>query len=127
MNLRGVALTIVVVLATGIPLQAKKSPPRPFFLQTAVTLNGAEIPAGIYELTVEPGKSGVRVTLSKYGHFVATAPGSWVKSGVKYSEDAVLLRVNPDGSRSIIEIRLAGAAKTIVLNNAEPVSQFSMK
>jgi hypothetical protein len=69
-------------------------------LPAVVTLNGAQVPAGIYELTLETQGSAVRVTLLKDGEFVATAPGVWVKTGIKYSEDEALLRVNPEGSRS---------------------------
>jgi hypothetical protein len=127
MKIKVAVLTTLILLAASFPVLAKRKQPRPFFLRTAVTMNDAEIPAGLYELTVESSNSSVRVNLWKDGRFVATAPGAWVKSGAKYSEDAVLLRVNSDGSRSVIEIRLAGDAKTIVLNNSAAVSQFSMK
>ena len=90
-------------------------------------MNGAEVPAGLYELKLEPGNSAVRVTLLRDGRFVATALGAWVKSGAKYTEDAALLRVNSDGSRSLIELRFAGAAKTIVLNTPEATIRVSAK
>ena len=80
-------------------------------------MNGAEIPAGIYELSWESQNSKVRVTLWKEGQFFATAQGTWVKNGVQYPRDAALLRVNSDGSRSLVEIRLAGQKKSIVIDN----------
>ena len=82
-------------------------------------MNDVEIPAGMYELTWEVRNSTVRVTLWKEGKFFATAQGAWVKNGTRYSEDAALLRVNSDGSRSLIEIRLGGTERAIVLNRAE--------
>ncbi len=82
-------------------------------------MNGVEVPAGLYELTWEVHNATVRVTLWKDGKFFATAQGAWVKNGSKYPEDAALLRVNSDGSRSLIEIRLAGTERAIVLNRAE--------
>jgi len=91
------------------------TPRRPFFLRTTVTMNGAEVPAGIYELSWESQNSKVRVTLWKEGRFFAAAQGAWVKNGVQYPSDAALLRVNSDGSRSLMEIRLAGEKKSIVL------------
>ena len=128
MKTKHVALTILLVVAASIPASARKSPARPFFLPTAVTMNGAEVPQGMYQLSVETDKSSVRVELWREGHFVATARGAWVKSGVKYKENTILLRVNPDGSRSLTELRLAGVAKTIVLNNtAEATVQYSAK
>ena len=127
MNIKSVVPAILVLLAMSFPLSARKNPPHPFFLGTPVTLNGAEIPEGMYELSVESNNSDVRVTFWKDGQFVATARGVWVKSGMKYKQSAVLLRVNSDGTRSVIEIRLAGAARSIVLNNPDSVLRISAK
>jgi len=127
MKITAATFAILIFLAASAPVPAKKNPARPFFLQTTVTIDGAEVPPGIYDLTVESGNSNVRVTLWKYGQFVATARGAWVKSGVKYSENSVLLRVNSDGSRSLIEIRLAGTAKSIVLKDTETVLRVTEK
>ena len=90
-----------------------------------VTLNGAQVPAGNYELTLETQGSAVRVTLLKDGEFVATAPGVWVKTGIKYSEDEALCRVNPEGSRSLIELRFAGGAKAIVFDDTNAMVHYS--
>jgi hypothetical protein len=109
--------TITILLIVSVSAYAKNSR-RPFFLQTGVTMNGAEVPAGIYELSWEEHNSKVQVTLWKEGRFFATAHGNWVKSGVLYTGDAALLRVNSDGSRSLTEIRLAGAKKSIVLEES---------
>jgi len=90
-------------------------------------MNGAEVPSGVYDLTWESHNSTVRVTLWKDGRFIATAPGTWVKNGVKYTNDAALLRVNSDGSRSLVEIRLAGVKKTIVLESVDPTLRLRAK
>ena len=116
MKTKATVLASLILLAASFPLPAKKNPPRPFFLQTSITFNGVEIPEGMYELTLESSNSGVRVNLWNDGKFVATAPGAWVKNGTKYTEDCALLRVNSDGSRSLVEIRFAGGAKSIVLD-----------
>ena len=108
--------TITILLLVSFSAYAKTSR-RPFFLQTTVTMNGAEVPAGVYELSWESQNSKVRVTLWKDGQFFATAQGNWVKNAVTYKNDAALLRVNSDGSRSLTEIRLAGVKKTIVLDS----------
>jgi len=122
------ALTALVLLTVSFPVAAKEYPPRPFLLQDVVFLNGAQVPAGIYELTCESHGSIVRVTLSKDGKFVATARGVWVKNGAKYTEDEVLLRVNSDGSKSLIEIRIAGVAKAIVLDRSDrPVRYTALR
>ena len=125
MKFRLVMPAIVILLLAGIPAFAKNS--HPFYLRTAVTMNGAEVPSGVYDLTWESHNSRVRVTLWKDGRFIATAPGTWVKNGVKYTNDAALLRVNSDGSRSLVEIRLAGVKKTIVLESVDPTLRLRAK
>jgi hypothetical protein len=115
MKFKLVVQTLVILLLVSFPARANTS--RPLFLKTAVMMNGAEIPAGLYDMSWESQNSKVRVTLWKNARFFATALGTWVKNGVKYTGDAVLLRVNSDGSRSLMEIRLAGVKKTIVLEN----------
>jgi hypothetical protein len=118
-------LPILFVFLASTPVLAKKDPPRPFRLPAVVTLNGAQVPVGIYELTLETQGSAVRVTLLKDGEFVATAPGVWVKTGIKYSEDEALLRVNPEGSRSLLEIRFAGVAKAIAFDDTNATVHYS--
>jgi hypothetical protein len=127
MKFRFVVLLNLIMLIASLPVLAGKNPPHPINLRANVTLNGAQIPQGIYDLTWDSKSSAVRVTLWKDGQFVATAPGVWVKNGAKYTEDAVLLRVNRDGTRSLIEIRLAGVSKTIVLFSPDSVVQLSRK
>ena len=118
-------LPVLILLLASSHVLAKKNPPRPFSLPVVVILNGAQVPAGTYELTCETHGSAVRVTLLKDGQFVATAPGAWVKTGIKYSEDEVLLRVNPEGSKSLSEIRFAGAARAIVFDQTEITVHYS--
>jgi hypothetical protein len=118
-------LPVLIVLLASSPVWAKKNPSRPFGLPVAVILNGAQVPAGMYELTCETHGSAVRVTLLKDGQFVATAPGAWVKTGIKYSEDEVLFRVNPEGSKSLIEIRFGGAVRAIVFDHTDATVHYS--
>jgi hypothetical protein len=127
MKFRFAFLLNLILLAASTPVLARKYAPHPIYLHAAVTLNGAMVPEGAYDLTWDSKSSTVRVTLWKDGQFIATAPGVWVKNGAQYTEDALLLRVNRDGSRSLIEIRLAGIAKTIVLNVTDSVVQISAK
>jgi hypothetical protein len=115
---------LILFLAMS-PVWAKKIPPRPFQLRDTVLLNGAEIPPGTYELTWESHGSTARVTLRKNGQFVATAPAVWAKNGVKYGEDEALLRVNSDGSKSLIEIRIAGTPRAIVFANTDSTVHYS--
>jgi hypothetical protein len=115
MKFKFAVLAVAVLLFGGFPACAKNA--RPFLFRTTVTMNGAEVPAGLYELSWESQHAGVRVTLWKDGQFFATAKGIWAKNGIKYTGDAALLRVNSDGSRSLMEIRLAGEKKSIILDD----------
>ena len=115
----------LVLLITTSPVWGKKTPPHPFSLPFIVNLNGAQVPAGAYELTWETQGSAARATLWKDGRFVATASGAWVKSGVKYSEDEALIRLNSEGSRSLVEIRLGGTARAIVFDPSGNTVHYS--
>jgi hypothetical protein len=129
MKIRAATLAVFVLLLFNQSALANKNSARPFFfLPSPVTVNGAEIPSGMYQLTLVTSKSSVRVELWKDGKFVATARGTWVKNGVKFKDNTILLQVNPDGSRSLIEMRLAGVAKTIVLaTGSDAIIQYSAK
>ncbi len=127
MKFRFAVLLNLILLTASFPALAKKNAPHPIYLHADITLNGAKVPQGIYDLTWDSNSSAVRVTLWKGGQFIATAPGFWVKNGAKFTEDTTLLRVNRDGTRSLVEIRLAGIAKTIVLDVPESVVQLGAK
>ena len=120
MKARCITLTIAV-LVLGVSAYAKLIPLRPFFFDRGISLNGVDVPQGMYSLSLDTQGSSVIVTLLKEGQFVASARGTWVKHGVKYTDNAVLLRVNPDGSRSLIEIRLSGLTKSIMFDDVTQV------
>jgi hypothetical protein len=125
MKINVAALIVLVLLVASFQVAAKENPPRAFQLPEVVILNGAQVPAGTYELNWETHGSNVRVTLSKDGQFVATAPGIWTKNGVKYTEDEALVRVNSDGTKSLIEVRIKGAAKSIVFARTDLAVHYS--
>lgn len=126
--MRTSVFALILCLSASVSLHAgKKTPQRPILLDTAITLNGAAVPAGVYDVELETSKAGVRVTLWKYGEFVATARGSWMKNGIKFTDNAVLLRVNADGSRALMELRLAGESKSVVIANTERNIRASAK
>ena len=120
MRFRSFTLAFAILIA-GVSAYAKLIPLRPFFLDRGISLNGVDVPQGMYSLSLDTQGSTVVVTLLKEGKFTASARGTWVKHGVKYTENAVLLRVNPDGSRSLIEIRLSGLSKSIMLDDVTQV------
>ena len=124
MKFRSVVLAALILIA-GLPAYAKMNPPRHLFLDRDITVNGVIVPRGMYTLALETHGVSVHAALWKDGRFIVSAHGTWVRHGVKYREDAVLLQVNSDGTRSLMEIRLAGSAKTIVLDNQNPILPIS--
>jgi hypothetical protein len=118
-------LSVLIAFLVSSPLWAKKYPPRPFVVPVAVSLNGAHVPVGTYEITCETFGSTARVTLLKDGQFIATAPGNWVKTQIENSKDQMLVRINPDGSKSLSEIRIAGTAGAIVLDQTDGTIPYS--
>ena len=121
MKINWQAFILLFLMVAGASAGPVKS--RLFSISVPIIVNGAEIPAGIYTLECESSESTAFVTFSKDGTFIAGGKGTWVKQGVKYVEDAVLLRVNANGSRSLQEIRLAGSNRTIVFPN--PILELS--
>ncbi len=124
MKLRTVLLSVLILIA-GLPAYAKINPPRYLHLDRDVSVSGVKVPEGIYTLALETQGTSVRASFWKDGRYIASAHGSWVTHGIKYSQDAVLLRVNPDGTRTLTEIRLAGNTKSIVLDRENPVLRVS--
>jgi hypothetical protein len=122
---KSLLLANVFLLIVSAPVWARKNPPRPFIMRNAILLNGVQVPAGTYQLTWEARGSSARLTLWKDGQFVATAPGVWTKNGVKYTEDEALLRVNSDGTRSLMEFRIAAAARAIVFTNVDAPARYA--
>jgi hypothetical protein len=120
MKFRSVVLAALILVAS-LAASAKMNPPRHLFLDRDITVNGVNVPRGLYALSLETHGVSVHAALWRDGRFIVSAHGTWVRHGVKYREDAVLLQVNSDGTRSLLEIRLAGSAKTIVLDNENPV------
>jgi hypothetical protein len=125
MKLRVATCTAFILLAASVPAVAKKYPPRPFQLRQDIILNGAQVPAGVYSLIWETQGNKAHITLEKDGKFVASAEGTFVKSGVIYHQDAAVLLVNPDGSKSLIEVRIADSPKAIVLKAGNDVIHYS--
>jgi hypothetical protein len=124
----GILFVFVWIAVAGTSVaSAKRVPLLPMFLKDPIMINGAEVPSGSYLLSVESQGPTVQVTVWRNDQFVAAARGAWVKSGIRFAEDALVVRVNPDGTRSLIEIRLGGTEKAIVLQDPETAMKLSAK
>jgi hypothetical protein len=54
------------------------------------------------------------VKFEKDGSVIGTTDGKWEKRDVKYRDDAIVYRKNPDGTRTLLEIRFAGMSEALV-------------
>jgi hypothetical protein len=117
MNMKWTAFILLCFAA--VPVSAHPRKGHMLYFSLPILVNGVKVPAGIYSVSLETHESTALVTISKDGKFVAGAKGNWVKQGEKFADNAVLLRVNSDGSRSLVELRLSGTKETIVF--ADPI------
>ena len=97
MNAKVAVLAVLFLLVPSVPVKAKKIPPRPFFLQTPVTMNGAEIPEGLYE----SGKSQLSVRIPK-------DPAARFPAVVRAAD--VLLAVTTEAAETVSPVVILGAA-----------------
>ncbi len=107
---------VVVVLLGDVSALAKET--YKLNVAYAAALNGTPIAPGDYKVSWESHSANVTVTFRavKGGKVIATAQGKIVDHGVPYVRNAVVYDTQPDGSRSIIEIRIAGTSQAIVFS-----------
>lgn len=86
----------------------------------AASLNGKQIPSGEYKVSWETHSPEATVTLEQKQEVVATVQGKWVDRPAKYESNAVVYATNPDGSRTILEIRFGGLKGALVFAEESP-------
>ena len=91
----------------------------------AVQVNGKQLPAGEYQVRWEGNGPDVQVTIAQGKKVLATVPGRVVDLQNKSNSDAALVKNNPDGSRTLNEIRFSG--KKFSLAVGEEAAQAQMK
>jgi PilZ domain/SPOR domain len=91
---------------------------RPFTLSSEVKVNGTRTPAGDYIISWESSLDDASVRLLHNDYPVATANGRWVKHDAKFPRDAYVYRHNPDGSRTLLELRFGGTRQSLVFGKS---------
>ena len=109
---------LVVAFIGSTPLFAKQS--RTVRLPYAASLNGTPLATGEYKISWEQHSPEATVTVTQGKDVVATAPATWVARDVRYSTNQVFYNINPDGSRTILEIRFAGLKGALVFHKGSP-------
>jgi hypothetical protein len=91
----------------------------------AVQVNGKQIPAGDYQLKWEGNGPNVEMSIVRGSKVIATTPARVVELDQKAKADAALIKNNPDGTRSLSEVRFGG--KKFSLAVGDEAAQAQMK
>lgn len=96
--------------------------PRPFErgsrdlnLRSPLKLNGTAIPVGECTVNWESYVSDATVRFVRENSVITTAQGRWVSRDTRNDTDAYVYRRNPDGSKTLLEIRFAGMRQVLDL------------
>ena len=130
------ALSVALLLASGIPALAKNS--RTVTFSHDVVLNGTTLPAGQYTVQWETHSSGVTIEFVQRHKVVLTTDGGFVEHSkgydrnmaastassldgrtIAYDRDSVVYNTASDGTMSLVEIRFAYSNKVLVFDQQE--------
>jgi len=125
-------LSVALVLATGVSCLAKNSESVTFAHN--IVVNGATLPAGHYTVRWDDRNPGATVVFSQHRKVVLSTDGTVLtrkgnyrsmtlvtpdkaSEGANVSDPlAVVYNTAPDGSMSLVEIRLPASNKILVFN-----------
>jgi uncharacterized protein YfaP (DUF2135 family) len=85
-------------------------------LPFGMTLGGTQLAAGEYHISWVTHSPEATVTVAQKQSVVATVEGRLVESDKTNWQNAVIYDDNPDGTRKITEIRMAGSKKVLVFD-----------
>ena len=91
---------------------------RDFRLPPALKVAGMHLPVGDCVISWESYTTDASVKIEDSKGMGVTVEGRWAKQGVRYNEDAIVYQKNSDGSRTLIEIRLAGKGQALVFGSS---------
>ena len=107
------ALALALVLAGSASALAGDS--HTLEVSYGMMLKGTQIAPGEHSISWVAHSPQATVTLASK-EVVATAEGRVVDASKKFAQNAVLYDENPDGTRIVREIRLAGSTQAIVFD-----------
>jgi hypothetical protein len=91
---------------------------RSFTLISTLKLQGKHLPVGEYVITWESYAPNAIVRFDSLAAAV-TAQAQWVPREIKYPDDAIVYTKNPDGSRTLTEVRFSGMRQALVFTPAK--------
>jgi hypothetical protein len=94
-----------------------------------VTVNGQSLKPGDYDLKWDGTGTTVQLSILKGKKVVATTPAQMVTLQRSASNSAAVLKKNPDGSKSLSEIRFDGKKYALAIgdDSAQPEANSSTK
>jgi hypothetical protein len=110
-----VAMTLGVVSMATLSAAAQNT--GTVRLTYSALLHGKQLAAGQYKMTWETHSPEALVTFMQKKKVIATVPGKWVDRDTKYETNSVLYSTHSDGSRTILEIRVAGRRGALVFGD----------
>ena len=115
-----IMVTLAIPLMATMPALAANA--RTLKLAYSASLNGKQLAAGEYQVTWETHSPEATVTFAQKKEVVTTVEGKWVDRDTKYESNAVVYSTNPDGSRTILEVRFSGLKGALVFGEESPKS-----
>ena len=115
-------ITLAVAILLMAALSAVAQNARTLKVPYSASVNGKQLAAGEYKVTWQTHSPEATVNFSQKKEVVATVEGKWVDRETKYEANAVVYSNNPDGSRTILEVRFAGLKGALVFGEESPKS-----
>ena len=110
-----ISILLLGIMASSTLLFAKES--ISVRLPAAAALCRVRIAAGQYRMSWESHSSEATVTLARDQEVVAKVEGRLVERTARVNRDAIIYQMEPDGSRSIVEIRLGDGKRALLFSH----------
>jgi hypothetical protein len=114
---------LILLMATSLFAANKGS----LEVSDSVLVNGTKLAAGDYSLSWEGNGPNVQLNIMKGRKVVVTTPARVVDRENPQGRDSALLRMNPDGTRSLAEVRFGGKKYTLEIGQDSDKSDISSK
>ena len=115
-----ITLTLAILLMAALSAVAQNA--RTLKLPYSASVNGKQLAAGEYKVTWGTHSPDATVNFAHKSEVVATVEAKWVDRDTKYGANSVVYSNNPDGSRTILEVRFAGLKGAFVFGEESPKS-----
>jgi uncharacterized protein YfaP (DUF2135 family) len=120
MSVGRLTVTLAILLMAALSAVAQNA--RTLKVPYSASLKGKQLAAGEYKVTWQTHSPEATVNFMQKKAVVATVEGKWVDRDTKYEANAVVYSNNPDGSRTILEVRFAGLKGALVFGEESPQS-----